>query len=341
MSIRLNISDMKINHRSRKSHMSEALLHVYYVLSVFQEMRGCTVPKVVDSDGLVKCDPCQGVLENGSHIAWSDALWLCLASMTLEDIVVARILFPECAQHHEHLVGDGHVAVLAPLALEDEQLLSVKADVVPSETACLADPEGTVVDNGKQGLVIQGTVAEKTGDLLLGEHSWQSLWLAHFWKHESVRLLKPHHLVVGLQSEHCVLEEREAATVLVQERRQIVVDVTLCELLRQLLEKQHCLSNFQAIIINTAVCILCQTQLFSEKRNAVTEFGYGRNCLVQCIVGHGILGWRGIMTGGLAVSRHLPPPFKKRKNERNIVVEGYKPQDFSFFHRSEKLVQHH
>ena len=23
----------------------------------------------------------------------------------------------------------------------------------------------------------------------------------------------------------------------------------------------------------------------------------------------------------------------------NIVVEGYKPQDFSFFHRSEKLVQ--
>ena len=32
-------------------------------------------------------------------------------------------------------------------------------------------------------------------------------------------------------------------------------------------EKQHCLSNFQAIIINTVVCILCQTQLFSEKRN--------------------------------------------------------------------------
>ena len=41
-------------------------------------------------------------------------------------------------------------------------------------------------------------------------------------------------------------------------------------------EKQHCLSNFQAIIINTVVCILCQTQLFSEKRNAVTEFGYSR-----------------------------------------------------------------
>ena len=256
--------------------MSEPLLYMHYVLSVLKEMSGCTVPQVVDGDGMVECDPRQCVLEDDSHIAWSDALWLFVPAMTLEDIVVARILLPICLEYDEHLVGNGHVAVFTPLALEDEQLLAVKADVVPSEAACLANPEGTVVDNGKQGLVIQGTVAEKTGDLLLGEHSWQSLWLAHFWKHETVWLLKPHHLVVGLQSEHCVLEEREAATVLVQERRQIVVDVTLCELLRQLLEKQHCLSNLQAIIINTVVCILCQTQLFSEKRNAVTEFGYSR-----------------------------------------------------------------
>ena len=55
---------------------------------------------------------------------------------------------------------------------------------------------------------------------------------------ESARLLKPHHLVVCLQSEHRVLEKRQAATVLLQECRQIVVDVCLCELLRQLLEKQ-------------------------------------------------------------------------------------------------------
>ena len=281
---------MKINHRSRESRMSEPLLYMHYVLSVLKEMSGCTVPQVVDGDGMVECDPCKGVLENCPHIAWSDALWLCLASMTLEDIVVARILFPECAQHHEHLVGDGHVAVLAPLALEDEQLPAVKADVVPSETACLADPEGTVIDEGKKCLVVQRAVVQKSCNLLLGEHPRESLRLAHFWKHETVRLLKPHHLVVGLQSEHCVLEEREAATVLVQERRQIVVDVTLCELLRQLLEKQHCLSNLQAIIINTVVCILCQTQLFSEKRNAVTEFGYGRDRLVQCIVGHGFWG---------------------------------------------------
>ena len=246
---------------------------------------------------------------------WSEGL--SLAAMTLEDIVVARILFPECAQHHEHLVGDGHVAVLAPLALEDEQLLSVKADVVPSETACLADPEGTVVDNGKQGLVIQGTVAEKTGDLLLGEHSWESLWLAHFWKHETVWLLKPNHLVVGLQSEHCVLEEREAATVLVQERRQIVVDVTLCELLRQLLEKQHCLSNLQAIIINTVVCILCDAQLFSKQFNTFPKIGNGCNSLVQSIFGHGNCGVKGNNDVGVKEFRQL---LHLLKNVNNSII---------------------
>ena len=155
--------------------MSEPLLYMHYVLSVLKEMSGCTVPQVVDGDGMVECDPCKCVLENDPHIAWSDALWLCLAAMTLEDIVVARILLAICLEYHEHLVGDGHVAVLAPLALEDEQLPAVKADVVPSEAACLADPEGAVVDDGKQGLVVQGAVAEKAGNLLLGEHSRQPL----------------------------------------------------------------------------------------------------------------------------------------------------------------------
>ena len=35
-----------------------------------------------------------------------------------------------------------------------------------------------------------------------------------------------------------------------------------------------------------AVCILCQTRLFSKKRNAVHEFGYSRDRLVQCSIGH-------------------------------------------------------
>src|SRR5574344_979313 len=58
--------------------------------------------------------------------------------------------------------------------------------------SCLTDPEGTVVDNGKQGLVIQCTVAEKTGNLLLGEHSRQPLRFAHWREYKTARLLKPH-----------------------------------------------------------------------------------------------------------------------------------------------------
>ena len=73
-----------------------------------------------------------------------------------------------------------------------------------------------------------------------------------------------------------MLEKEQAATVFVQECRQIVVDVRLCELLRQLFEDRHCLSNFQSIVTDTAVCILCQTQLLSKKRNAVPECGYSR-----------------------------------------------------------------
>ena len=101
-------------------------------------------------------------------------------------------------------------------------------------------------------------------------------------------------------------------------------------------EKQHCLSNLQAIIINTVVCILCQTQLFSEKRNAVTEFGYSRqptnearaesNLFELCLARRRktksvalsnvvlviFFVVEGINDGVVkCVSRHLPPPFKE------------------------------
>lgn len=176
--------------------------------------------------------------------------------------------------------------------------------------SCLTDPEGVVVDDGKQGLVVQGAVAEKTGNLLLGEHPWESLRFAHWREYKTARLLKPHHLVVGLQSEYGVLEEGQAATVLGKECGQVVVDVCLCELIWQLFEEQHCLSNLQAIIINTVVCILCQTQFLSKKRNAVPECGNSRDRLVQCIIGHGYLWWRGLMTEVLREkTRHLPSPF--------------------------------
>ena len=84
-------------------------------------------------------------------------------------------------------------------------------------------------------------------------------------------------------------------------------------------EKQHCLSNLQAIIINTVVCILCQTQLFSEKRNAVTEFGYGRNCLVQCIIGHGLFWVKGNNDGVVREVPSAPSPFKETQKISEIV----------------------
>ena len=209
-----------------------------------------------------------------------------------------------------------------------------------AQAARRAAAEGTVIDDGKHGLVIKWTVAQKSGNLLLGKHPWQPLRLTHLWKHESARLLKPHHLVVCLQSEHRVLEERQTATVLLQECRQIVVDVCLCELLRQLLEKQHCLSNLQAIVIDTAVCILCQTQLFSEKRNAVTEFGYGRNCLVQCIIGHGLFWVKGNNDGVVREVPSAPSPFKETQKISEIVWwKVISRRTLAFFTAGEKLVQ--
>ena len=95
-----------------------------------------------------------------------------------------------------------------------------------------------------------------------------------------------------------VLEEGLAAPVPVEQHREITLDVVLCELLRQLLVVQHSLRDFQAIIIDAVVCILCETHLVSKKRNAVFEFRYSRNRLVQSCIGHINLWWRGLMTGG-------------------------------------------
>ena len=77
-------------------------------------------------------------------------------------------------------------------------------------------------------------------------------------------------------------------------------------------EKQHCLSNFQAIVINTVVCILCDAQFFSKQFDTFPKIGNGFYSLVQCCIGHGYLWWRGLMTGVLREkTRHLPPPFKE------------------------------
>ena len=71
-----------------------------------------------------------------------------------------------------------------------------------------------------------------------------------------------------------------------------------------------------AISINAVVCILCEMQLFSKHLNAVSEFGYGRNCLVQNCIGHGIVWWRGLMTGLLRGVWLRDSWCKSRTNQR-------------------------
>ena len=77
------------------------------------------------------------------------------------------------------------------------------------------------------------------------------------------------------------------------------LDVVLCELFRQLLEVQHGLSDFQAIVIDAVVRILCDAHLFSKKFNTSPEFGNGFYSLVQNSFGHGLLGVEGINDGGI------------------------------------------
>jgi len=74
------------------------------------------------------------------------------------------------------------------------------------------------------------------------------------------------------------------------------------------------LGYLQAVVVDTAVGILGQTKFFSEKRYAFLKFGNSFNRPVQSVVGHGVLWCRGLMTGLLRLSRHLPAPLNRRIN---------------------------
>ena len=43
------------------------------------------------------------------------------------------------------------------------------------------------------------------------------------------------------------------------------------------------LSNLQAIVINTVVCILCDVQFFSKQFDTFPKIGNGFYSLVQCV----------------------------------------------------------
>ena len=310
---RFNVSHMKIDHRSRQTNMTEPLLHIQQTLAVLKQMGSCRMPQGMYGDGTVEAGLHQCILQYDSDISGLDGLRSDSSSMRLEYKVVTGKPLLEDAQQEQQLCRDSHTAVLLALALIDEYLLAVKTDVIPLEATCLAHSESTVINSGEQSFVIQVTEADKPFHLLLGEHTRESLWLAYFWEDESSRFLETHILIIILQSKHGMFEMRDRVAIPVQEHRQIVIDICLCEVIRKLLKVQYSLCNLQAVVVDTSVGILGQTKFFGKQRYAVPKFGNSFNRPVQSVVGHGVLWCGGLMAGLFKVSRHLPAPLNKRR----------------------------
>jgi hypothetical protein len=305
---------MKIDHGSRQTYMTEPLLYIQKTLAVLKQMGSRRMPQGMYGDGTVEAGFHQRILQYDSDISRLDGLRSDSSSMRLEYKVVTGKPLLEDAQQEQQLCRDSHTAVLLALALIDEYLLAVKTDVIPLEATCLAHSESTVINSGEQSLVIQVTETDKPFHLLLGEHTWESLWLAYFWQDEASRFLETHILIIILQSKHGMFEMRDRVAIPVQEHRQIVIDICLCKVIRKFLKIQYGLGYLQAVVVDTAVGILGQTKFFSEKRYAFLKIGNSFNRPVQGVIGHGVLWCRGLMAGLLRLSRHLPAPLNRRIN---------------------------
>ena len=107
-----------------------------------------------------------------------------------------------------------------------------------------------------------------------------------------------------------------------QEHRQVSVDISLSETVRQFFKIQHSLRNLQAVRIDSTVCVLSKTEFLSKERNAVPEFRHNLYRLVHDSVGHGVLWCRGLMTGLFKVARHLPAPLIRTKNSEKYWCIG-------------------
>ena len=270
--------------------MSESFLHVQDILPVFEEMSSRTVSESMNGDGGVEAGLDQRILKNPPYISLIDTLRRDTPSMSLEDKVVTGILFSERFEYDEELFGDGDISVLQPLPLTDEEHFAFEADVLPSELAGLTDPECAVVDNGQKCFVIQTGLMQDMCHMVLGENSGELFGLADLRQNKPVRLFDPHDLVIDLESEDHVLEIGHAVSLLVNQHREIPLNVVLGKVIGEFFVEEYRLCNLQAIIINAVVRILCEMQLFSKQLNAVPEFGYSRNGLVQNCVRH-IFGW--------------------------------------------------
>ena len=126
-----------------------------------------------------------------------------------------------------------------------------------------------------------------------------------------------------------MLKERQAVAIPVQEHGQIVIDICLCKIVRELLKIQYRLRNLQAIGVDSTVRVLRETQFFSKQRNAFLKFGNSFNRLVQVCIGHGVLWCRGIMTEGSDIPSS-PCTFNKNGKECKILVRSWSRMALAF-----------
>ena len=313
---------MKIDHRSSQTDMTETLLYIQQTLAVLKQMACGTMAQRMDGDGTVKAGLHQRILQDDSDISGLDGLGGDSSAMSLEDEIVTGESLLENAQQEQQLCGDSYASVFLAFALIHEYLLSVKTDVIPLEAASLANPESTVIDGREQSLVIQVAETDKPFHLFLREHPRKSFGLANLWQDKSSRFFESHTLVVVLQSKHGMLEMRDCVAVPIQEHCQVVIDISLCKIVRKLLKIQYGLSNLQTVVVDTAVGILSQTKFFCKQRYTVPEFGNCFNRLVQGVVGHGVLWCRGKMAEGLRDLRHLPAPLYRTENRVKCYMVG-------------------
>ena len=281
---------MKVIHRSRYSLMAKSVHHIQDALPVLQEMGCCTMSECMYGNGRVEGRLCQGILKDGTHISRVNTLWRDILPMRLKHEVITWVPFPECAQYDEHLRGYRYIPVFVPLALAYEEHASVEAYVLPSEPAGFADPECAVVDECQQGLVVQVAALNESCNTTLGEHPGKFLELADFRQHQSLGLLKPHDLVIVLQSKYGVFKIGDAVSLLIQQGREISLNVILCEIIGQLLKMKSRLRNLELVVIDTLLSILSDTQLFVKDRDAVFKFRHNRACLVYESIRHGNFG---------------------------------------------------
>lgn len=123
---------------------------------------------------------------------------------------------------------------------------------------------------------------------------------------------------------------RDTVAISLQEHRQVSIDISLSEIVRQFLKIQHSLRDFQAVVIDGTVRILSQAELLSKERNAIPECRHNLNRLVQDVVGHGVLWCRGIMNGFVKGDLHLPAPLTRTKNSEKYLVRCWSRRALAF-----------